>query len=188
METTMQGMEEASRIISGKLGEINERNQNISGIVGTITKISEQTNLLSLNAAIQAEKAGEYGRGFNVVAREIGRLADQTAVSTLGIESKVKEMQTVVSSGVREMDRFIAEVRRTANDAVSISEQLTQIIQQVRVLLPQFEEIKAEVNGQTERTGELHRSMSSLSEDMQKAIDVVRGSFRVIERSRGNRA
>lgn len=187
METTMQEMERASRIISGKLGEIHEKSHNISGIVGTITKVADQTNLLSLNAAIQAEKAGEYGLGFTVVAREIGRLADQTAASTLGIESKVKEMQTAVSSGVQETDKFIGEVRRTANEAVSISAQLTQIIHQVRVLLPHFEEVKAAFNEQTERTDELHQSMSSLSEEMQKAIEVVRRSFRLIEQSKDNR-
>ena len=67
----------------------------------------DQTNLLSLNAAIEAERAGESGLGFAVVAREIRRLADQTSVATLDIERMVKDMTTAVASGVMGMDHFV---------------------------------------------------------------------------------
>jgi len=73
--------------------------------------VADQTNLLSINAAIEAEKAGEYGLGFLVVAREIRRLADQTAVASLDIERMVKEMQYSASAGVMEMDNFAEQVR-----------------------------------------------------------------------------
>src|SRR6266498_3148728 len=71
---------------------------------------ADQTNLLSLNAAIEAEKAGEHGRGFVVVATEIRRLADQSALATGDIEQIVKEMQSAVSAGVMGMDKFSEEV------------------------------------------------------------------------------
>ena len=66
------------------------RSGAIGNVLSVIRGIADQTNLLALNAAIEAEKAGEYGRGFNVVAREIRRLADQTAVATLDIEQMVR--------------------------------------------------------------------------------------------------
>ena len=66
-------------------------------------KVAEQTNLLSVNAAIEAEKAGEQGRGFLVVAREIRRLADQSAIASLDIEHMVRQMQSAVSAGVMDM-------------------------------------------------------------------------------------
>ena len=101
MEATMQQMEGATRTIAEKLTAIQQRAHDITSVVTTITKVADQTNLLSLNAAIEAEKAGEYGRGFAVVAREIRRLADQTAVATLDIERIVNEMRASVSAGVR---------------------------------------------------------------------------------------
>ena len=96
MEETMRHVMEAAGSINAKLAVLNEKAGNINQVVTTITKVADQTNLLSLNAAIEAEKAGEYGRGFAVVATEIRRLADQTAVATYDIEQMVKEIQSAV--------------------------------------------------------------------------------------------
>src|SRR6185295_13744886 len=102
MEETMRQVMEAAASINTKLGVLNEKAGNINQVVVTITKVADQTNLLSLNAAIEAEKAGEYGRGFAVVATEIRRLADQTAVATYDIEQMVGDIQAAVSDGVRD--------------------------------------------------------------------------------------
>ncbi len=77
--------------IRAKLEILNEKAGNINQLVTTITKVADQTNLLSLRAAIEAEKASESGRGFAVVAAEVSRLADQTGVATYDIEQMVKE-------------------------------------------------------------------------------------------------
>ena len=139
MQSSMREFIDATSYISSKLGVINEKANKISGIVTTINKISDQTNLLSLNAAIEAEKAGEYGKGFSVVAREITRLSDQTAIATKDIEYMVKEMQSSVSSGVMEMDKFAEGVRRGVVSIETIGEQLGQVIDQVKTLSPRFE-------------------------------------------------
>ena len=99
MEETMLRVMDATGSINAKLAVLNEKAGNITQVVTTITRVADQTNLLSLNAAIEAEKAGEYGRGFSVVATEIRRLADQTAVATYDIEQMVKEIQSAVSAG-----------------------------------------------------------------------------------------
>src|SRR5690606_20772568 len=99
----------------------------------------DQTNLLSLNAAIEAEKAGEYGRGFAVVSSEIRRLADQTAVATHDIEQIVKEMQSAVSASVMGMDKFSEEARRGVQDMQEIGGKLTSVIAEVQALAPRFE-------------------------------------------------
>ncbi|MDQ1277755.1 MAG: methyl-accepting chemotaxis protein, partial [Thermodesulfobacteriota bacterium] len=163
MESAMRGLATATTSISGKLGTINDRANKISSVVTVINKISDQTNLLSLNAAIEAEKAGEFGRGFSVVAREISRLADQTAIATQDIEHVVKEMQTSVSAGVMEMDKFADEVRRGVGTVVTISNQLGRIIDQVREHGPQFATVKEGMNAQSLGAQQISEAMSELT-------------------------
>jgi methyl-accepting chemotaxis protein WspA len=173
-------MEDASKSISSKLEAINEKNENITSVVTTITKVAEQTNLLSLNAAIEAEKAGEYGHGFNVVAREIRRLADQTAVATLDIDRMVKEMQSAVSAGVMEMDKFISVVRHSAEDVGEISGQLTRIIEQVKNLSPSFENVKVAMEQQSAHASQINEEISALGEGMRQTADTLQESFQAI--------
>jgi methyl-accepting chemotaxis protein WspA len=181
MESAMRGMENASKSISNRLTAINEKTENITSMVTTITKVADQTNLLSLNAAIEAEKAGEYGRGFNVVAREIRRLADQTAVATLDIENLVKEMQSAVATGVMEMDKFIAEVQRSAKDAASINTQMNLIIERVQALSPSFEEVNVAMTHQSQNAQTIKNAMKEVTEGMQQTSDSLEESFRAIE-------
>ncbi len=181
MGEAMGSMETASKSISGRLEAINEKAENITNVVTTITKVADQTNLLSLNAAIEAEKAGEYGRGFNVVAREIRRLADQTAVATLDIDQMVKEMQSAVSAGVMEMDKFIAEVNQSAEDVGRISIQLARIIEQVQALSPSFENVNVSMGQQSENAQKINLAMANLSEEMQQTMDSLRETYGAIE-------
>ncbi|MDY0092497.1 MAG: methyl-accepting chemotaxis protein [Candidatus Vecturithrix sp.] len=181
MEDAMHHMKEASQSISGRLKTIYEKAENITTVVTTITKIAEQTNLLSLNAAIEAEKAGEYGLGFTVVAREIRRLADQTAVATLDIEQMVKEMQTAVSTGVMEMDKFIAEVEQSVNDVGNISMQLSLITEQVQTLSPNFEQVNVAMGRQAETAQNIHHTMMELDEEMQETRNSLQETYTAIE-------
>jgi len=163
MEAAMRQLAKSTASISSRLGVISDRASKISTVVTTINKISDQTALLSLNAAIEAEKAGEFGKGFSVVAREISRLADQTAVATQDIESVVREMQSSVSSGVMEMDKFSEEVRRRVDEVNHIGEQLGRIIDHVRALGPEFETAKEGVNAQTQGAQQISEAMSQLA-------------------------
>jgi len=180
MEEAMRQMEQASKSISEKLGSINEKAENITTVVTTITKVSDQTNLLSLNAAIEAEKAGEYGRGFTVVAREIRRLADQTAVATLDIDQMVKEMQGAVSAGVMEMDRFINQVRQSVNDVGRISMQLNLIIGQVQALSPKFEDVNEAMSNQSANALTISLEMTQLSDEMSETKETLHETFSAI--------
>jgi methyl-accepting chemotaxis protein WspA len=163
MELAMRDFIQATGYISTKLGVINDKANKISSIVITINKISDQTNLLSLNAAIEAEKAGEYGKGFSVVAREITHLSDQTAIATKDIEYMVREMQSSVSSGVMEMDKFAEGVRRGVEETSSISDQLGGIIDKVKALGPRFENVTSTMHYQVEGAQQISEAMTQLS-------------------------
>lgn len=174
MENTMKMLGNSTISISNKLGIISEKANNINSIVTTITKVADQTNLLSLNAAIEAEKAGEYGMGFAVVAREIRRLADQTAVATLDIENMVKEMQSAVSTGVMEMDKFSHEVSKGMEDIRNIGVQLAEIIQQVQSLTPRFDSVNRGMEAQSEGAQQISETMAQLAETSLQTADALR--------------
>jgi methyl-accepting chemotaxis protein WspA len=174
MDGTMRQLVGATQSVSRKLAVINEKADKISSIVSTITKVAEQTNLLSLNAAIEAEKAGESGLGFSVVAREIRRLADQTAVATLDIERMVKEMQSSVSAGVMEMEKFCGEVNRGMQEVGEISRHLDRIITQVKELTPQFESVNEGMRAQSEGAQHISRAIVRLSEGAKQTTDSLR--------------
>lgn len=181
METTMRQIMEASASINARLAVLSEKAGNINTVVTTIAKVADQTNLLSLNAAIEAEKAGEYGRGFSVVATEIRRLADQTAVATSDIEQMVKEMQTAVSAGVMGMDKFSEEVRRGVEVVGQVGQQLTQIIGQVQTLTPNFEMVNEGMKSQSLGAQQISEALAQLGEAAQQTVESLRQSNLAID-------
>ncbi len=174
METVMRELSGATTSITSKLGVMNEKANNINSVVTTINKVADQTNLLSLNAAIEAEKAGEYGAGFAVVAREIRRLADQTAVATLEIAQMIKEMQSAVSTGVMEMDKFSKSVVDSVVDVSKISERVTLVIEQVQGLTPRFERVSQSIEEQSQGAQQISEAMGQLSQASQQTVDSLR--------------
>ena len=176
MESTMHQMMDATESIGSKLAVLSEKAGNINTVVTTINRVADQTNLLSLNAAIEAEKAGEYGVGFAVVATEIRRLADQTAVATWDIEQMVKEMQSAVSAGVMGMEKFSEEVRRGVDDVRQVGSQLASIIEQVETLIPRFEEVNEGMISQSQGGNQIRDAIVQLSESAQQTADSLRQS------------
>jgi methyl-accepting chemotaxis protein WspA len=181
MEDTMRSVMEAAGSVNAKLSILNEKAVNINQVVATITKVADQTNLLSLNAAIEAEKAGEYGRGFAVVATEIRRLADQTAVATYDIEQTVKEIQSAVSAGVMGMDKFSEEVRRGMRDVQQVGGQLSQIINEVQTLAPRFQMVNEGMQTQATSAEQITQALSQLSEAAQQTAESLRQSSQAID-------
>jgi methyl-accepting chemotaxis protein WspA len=181
MESTMGQIGAASDLINSRLALLSEKAANIGMVVTTINKVADQTNLLSLNAAIEAEKAGEHGRGFAVVAREIRRLADQTAIATFDIEQIVKEMQSAVSAGVMGIDKFADEVRRGREAISEVTTQLSEIITQVQTLPPSFESVNEGVQSQSISAAQISEALAQLSIASQQTADSLRQSNMAIE-------
>ncbi len=170
IQGAMQNLVLATHSISAKLSIMDEKANNINKVVTTITKVADQTNLLSLNAAIEAEKAGEYGAGFAVVAREIRRLADQSAVATLEIEQMVKEMQSSVSTGVMEVDKFSKEVGQYVADVGSINVQIAGFIKDVQSLAPRFGVVSQSMDEQYRGAEQISTAIAQLSEASSQTV------------------
>jgi len=170
MTAAMQSLDDGTKSIASRLSTISEKASAINSIVTTITKVADQTNLLSVNAAIEAEKAGEHGVGFLVVAREIRRLADQTAAATLDIEQTVRHMQGAVNAGVMEMDRYSDQVRRGVAESSRIGEQLGQIITEVESSTADFNRVSEGMRAQTEGAKQISDAMGQLSAGAREAV------------------
>jgi methyl-accepting chemotaxis protein WspA len=174
MDSTMRRLSGSTGSISTKLSVIREKASDINGVVTTITKVADQTNLLSVNAAIEAEKAGEYGLGFLVVAREIRRLADQSAVATLDIEQMVRHMHAAVSAGVMEMDKFADEVRGSVSTVADINGQLGEIIEEVQRLGGRIESVSEGMSSQAQGAAQISEAMSRLTESARQTASSVK--------------
>lgn len=150
--------------ISDKLQLINERTSNINQVITAITKVANLTNLLSLNASIEAEKAGEYGAGFAVVAREMRQLADQTNISALEIEEMIIEMQDVVKEGITDVEQYALKTKASSEKTSRISSELESLINQTQRLQPKIETVNSSVQALSEAAGQINEAMGQLND------------------------
>jgi len=162
MTASMQQLDDAMNAFTRKLSTISQRASGITSVVTAIAKVAEQTNLLSVNATIEAEKAGESGRGFRIVAQEIRRLADQTALATKDIERMVRDMQAAVSSGTMEMDRFRNEVSVRIGEVAEVSEQLGRIIEPVQSVTRSLDHVHEGMQAQSQGAHQIRDAMEGL--------------------------
>jgi methyl-accepting chemotaxis protein WspA len=165
MTASMQQLDEAMNAFTRKLATISQRAAGITSVVTTIAKVAEQTNLLSVNATIEAEKAGESGRGFRIVAQEIRRLADQTAQATKDIERMVRDMQAAVAGGTMEMDRFRNEVSGRIGEVAEVSAKLGRVIEPVQSVTRALEQVHEGMEAQSQGARQIREAMESLRGD-----------------------
>jgi methyl-accepting chemotaxis protein len=126
----VSGMERIRRAVQAgarKIKRLGERSMEISSILGTIQSISAQTDMLALNASIEASRAGEEGRGFSIVAEEVRKLAERTQAAAREIEALVSTIQSDTNEAVITMDEQTAEVEREARVVSSAGTELERI-------------------------------------------------------------
>ncbi|NMC53087.1 MAG: methyl-accepting chemotaxis protein [Chloroflexi bacterium] len=132
VENTIQAMNTIRSTVgqsADKVREMGERSAQIGMIVETIDDIASQTNLLALNAAIEAARAGEHGKGFAVVADEVRKLAERSSAATKEITNLIKTIQTTVSEAVSAMDVGINEIERGVQTANQAGDALSSIME-----------------------------------------------------------
>ena len=151
-----------------ELAATREKADSITQVVTTTTEVADRTDLLSINAAVEPEKADEHGRGPLVVAREARRLADQTAVATLDIENMVRLMQNAVSAGVMQMDKFSEEVRSGVGRVAEINGQTGQIITEVAALSERFGSVNEGMNNQSVGAQQINEAMGTIASNVRQ--------------------
>jgi methyl-accepting chemotaxis protein len=175
MQTSVRRLDEAAHSVAARLGAINEKAKGINAIVATITKVADETNLLSVNAAIEAEKAGDFGLGFLIVAREIRRLADQTASATLDIERMIRHMQSAVVAGVTEMDRFGESLRTVLDDVDRVGNRVQGIIAHVEDDTIRFVQVTEGMRSQAAGAKQIDEAMRDLSIGARQTMESAAG-------------
>ncbi len=165
VEDTVQGMNTIKAKVGAsamKVQEMSERSDQIGVIVETIDDIASQTNLLALNAAIEAARAGEHGKGFAVVADEVRKLAERSSTATKEIGGLIRGIQSTVSEAMRAMDEGGQEVEQGMRKAAEAGQALANILEAAEA-----------VRQQAEAARQASERMGSLSTEMVNATDTV---------------
>jgi methyl-accepting chemotaxis protein len=171
VQETIDGMVSIAELVrqtAKTVESLGERSEQIGDIVGTIEDIADQTNLLALNAAIEAARAGEQGRGFAVVADEVRALAARTATATKEIGAMIKAIQLETKGVVRSMEAGVDVAEKGAALAHRSGDALNDILGRINEVTMQVSQIATAAEQQTATTGEVTSNIQQITEVVQK--------------------
>jgi len=154
---------------AGKIRGLGGRSDQVGEIAAIINEIADQTNLLALNAAIEAARAGEHGRGFAVVADEVRKLAERTAQATKDIGTTIQAMQSETKEAVASMEDGVREAETGVEETGKSGAALREILHQVNTLTSQINQIAVASEQQTATTNEITGNIQRISEIMGQA-------------------
>jgi len=167
VDGTITGMGRIADKVRGTalvVDQLGTRSDQIGEIVATIEDIADQTNLLALNAAIEAARAGEQGRGFAVVADEVRALAERTTRATREIGEMIKAIQAETRRAVSAMEEGVSEVERGTTEAARSGQALQEILGQINMVTEQISQIATAAEEQTATTREISSNIQAISE------------------------
>ena len=178
VSSSIQGMESVSHRIqesAGKIQTLGERSQEIGDIIGVIEDIADQTNLLALNAAIEAARAGEQGRGFAVVADEVRKLAERTGKATKEISIVIEMVQKGTNEAVHSMEAGTRESEAGMALAREAGIRLTEIMKGVQRVVDMIQQFAVSTQQQSEVSGELSSNIQQVAKFSQENEEHVQG-------------
>jgi methyl-accepting chemotaxis protein len=166
VKQTIEGMQAISNAVSAgaaSVSELGKRGEQIGQIIEVINDIADQTNLLALNAAIEAARAGEHGRGFAVVADEVRKLADRTTKATAEIADSIKAIQAETGEAVEKMNAGTGQVTTGVESATRAGESLKKIVRSAEDVTGMIQSIAAAAEEQSAAPEEVSRTVESVS-------------------------
>lgn len=152
------------RTTAQSVENLGSRSEQIGEIIGTIEDIADQTNLLALNAAIEAARAGEHGRGFAVVADEVRALAERTTKATKEIGEMIRTIQQETQSAVKAMEIGVDEVAKGSEKASDSGRALEKILEQINDVTMQINQVATAAEEQTATTAEISNNMHQITD------------------------
>lgn len=167
VQETIAGMgliAERVRRTAESVGSLGTRSEQIGDIIGTIEDIADQTNLLALNAAIEAARAGEQGRGFAVVADEVRALADRTTKATREIGEMIQAIQKETRDAVAAMEEGVMEVKRGTDSSRKSGLALDEILEKINEVSMQVSQIATAAEQQMATTAEVATNIQQITE------------------------
>ena len=167
VRSTIHGMQQIAErvtLASQSVAGLGARSDQIGVIVGTIQDIADQTNLLALNAAIEAARAGEQGRGFAVVADEVRALAERTTKATREISEMITAIQTETGSAVTTMESGVAVMEAGMKHSQQSGQSLEQILSAISEVTAQVHQIATAAEEQTATTGEISNNIHQITQ------------------------
>ncbi len=167
MDNIAQRVNVSSKTVEG----LGQRSDQIGAIVNTIQDIADQTNLLALNAAIEAARAGEQGRGFAVVADEVRALAERTTKATKEIAAMIKAIQSETQSAVSSMSEGVDEVKRGTAETARSGEALEDILNKINELTMQISQVATAAEEQTATTQEITNNIQMITDVVNRNVE-----------------
>jgi len=174
INTLAEEVDQIGQLISG----LHSTSSTIASVISVIRGIADQTNLLALNAAIEAARAGEQGRGFAVVADEVRTLAQRTQESTVEIENIINQLQTEANNANSVVEGTQMRAKETVEGTHQIELSLTGVVTSISDINAMVEQIAAAAEEQVNVTQEINRSISDIDS---KSVDVSQGAKEVLE-------
>jgi len=169
MARTMEQIEKMMRDATGAVRDLGTNSEHIDDILSTISDIADQTNLLALNAAIEAARAGEQGRGFAVVADEVRSLAERTSKATQEIQKIIATLQGNVHQVISVMEQSGETVRNGGRDVQNSCEAIAGIRQEIQLLNEHVSHVATAATEQSATTSDITRNMHLISNVLQEA-------------------
>ncbi|WP_198420163.1 methyl-accepting chemotaxis protein [Geomonas ferrireducens] len=177
----MQHIAERVKESAQTVGGLGVRSEQIGEILGTIEDIADQTNLLALNAAIEAARAGEQGRGFAVVADEVRALAERTTRATKEIAEMIKVIQQETRTAVSSMEAGVAEVEKGSAEAGKSQQALREIMECIGEVTQQINQVATAAEEQTATTREISGNMQQITYVVQQTTQAAHDSAEAAE-------